>query len=167
MREVKLTTSFVAPLVRRDKTTIYQWFNTPECQPWLPAKTGIGESRTFTPEQAVLLMILSDLNRWGVPVPFAGKIVSLIAERLAAEPSAAEVHLQFHENGATFTEAHGQQPCVLTGVENIFWVKEMQNLRTTTTTPQARLAPECFSCVWLLFSLRKMIPPVSKGLDAV
>ena len=118
MRKVKLTTSFVAPLARRDKTTIYQWFNTPGCQSWLPPKTGIGESRTFTAEQAVLLMILSDLNRWGAPVPFAGKIVSQIAESLAAEPNAAEVHLQFHENGATFTEAHGEQPCVLTGVDN-------------------------------------------------
>jgi hypothetical protein len=102
MRDVRMTTSFVAPLARRDKTTIYQWFNTPECQAWLPPKTGIGESRTFTPEQAVLLMIHSDLNRWGIPVPFAGKLVASISETLAAHPDAGAVHVSFHEKGASF-----------------------------------------------------------------
>ena len=102
MRDIRMTTSFVAPLARRDKTTIYQWFSTPECQPWLPPKTGIGESRTFTPERAVLLMIHSDLNRWGIPVPFAGKLVARIAETLAAHPDASALHISFHENGASF-----------------------------------------------------------------
>jgi hypothetical protein len=102
MRDVRMTTSFVAPLARRDKTTIYQWFNTPECQSWLPPKTGIGESRTFSPEQAVLLMIHSDLNRWGIPVPFAGKLVARIDETLATQPNASVVQISFHENGASF-----------------------------------------------------------------
>ena len=110
MRDVRLTTSFVAPLARRDKTTIYQWFNTPECQPWLPSKTGIGESRTFTQEQALLLMIHSDLNRWGIPVPFAGRLVSLIAERLHSCPKMDRGGFAFCENGASFFDNGGGFP---------------------------------------------------------
>lgn len=106
MRDVRMTTSFVAPLARRDKTTIYQWFNTPECQPWLPPKTAIGESRTFSQEQAVLLMIHSDLNRWGIPVPMAGRLVAQIAEKLAAmeiahHSDAGVVTIGFCENGSS------------------------------------------------------------------
>lgn len=101
MRDVKMTTSFVAPLARRDKTTIYQWFNTPECQSWLPPRTGIGESRTFTVEQAILLMIHSDLNRWGMPVPMAGRLVRQIAEVLRLHPHDT-ASIGFCENGASF-----------------------------------------------------------------
>lgn len=108
MRDVKMTTSFVAPLARRDKTTIYQWFNTPECQSWLPPKTGIGESRTFNLGQTVLLMIHSDLNRWGIPVPMAGKLVGRMAELLAKSadsPIQPEyLSVGFFENGASFCD---------------------------------------------------------------
>lgn len=108
MRDVKMTTSFVAPLARRDKTTIYQWFNTPECQAWLPPKTGVGESRTFTQEEAVLLMVHSDLNRWGIPVPMAGRLVAQIAEKLEPHWQVGMgpyfVSIGFCENGASFCE---------------------------------------------------------------
>lgn len=110
MRDVVMTTSFVAPLARRDKTIIYQWFNTPECQAWLPPRTGIGESRSFTREQTVLLMLHSDLNRWGIPVPMAGRLVTMVAERLATSPEMSGGSFVFCENGASFFDVGSAFP---------------------------------------------------------
>ena len=103
--QISLTTLAVADLCRRDKTRLYEVFNTPECQPWLPGKKGIGEGRSFTAEQALLTMIHADLTRWGLSVPFAGRIVTRIAETLFEQPNAATLTISFHENGASFFTA--------------------------------------------------------------
>jgi hypothetical protein len=102
MRDVLMTTSFVAAQAKRDKTRIYEVFNTPECQPFLPPRTGIGESRRFNRDQAILLMLHSDFARWGLSVPFAGKLVSRVGEALADHPVAGELTIAFHDNGASF-----------------------------------------------------------------
>lgn len=102
MRDLLLTTTVVAELARQQKVTVYQWFGTRECKPWLPPSAGIGESRLFTLEKAVWLMVLSDFNRWGIPVPFAGRLVGRIVETLATEPNADQLTIEFRANGASF-----------------------------------------------------------------
>jgi hypothetical protein len=100
-----LNTLAVADLCRRDKTRLYEVFNTPECQPWLPPKKGIGEGRAFNPRQTLLTMMHSDFTRWGLSVPFAGRLVTRIAEVLFEHPDADVLTISFHENGASFFAA--------------------------------------------------------------
>ena len=112
--QTSLTTLAVADLCRRDKTRLYEVFNTPECQSWLPAKMGIGEGRAFNSRQVMLTMIHADLVRWGLSVPFAGRVVTRIAEELFQAPEADDVTVSFHENGASFVAAgqeHLYLPC--------------------------------------------------------
>lgn len=101
MQNILLTTTAVAGLARQDKTKVYSWFSAPECQPWLPPKTGIGESRYFTPLQAICAMIHSDLTRWGLSVPFAARLTSRIAEIIGMAPDTTHVVVAFRENGAS------------------------------------------------------------------
>jgi hypothetical protein len=89
-------------LARQRRTKLYEIFDTPECQPFLPEKAPIGEMRQFTPNQALLLMIHSDLNRWGLSVPFAGRVTCRIGEELFRHPDASRILISFHENGASF-----------------------------------------------------------------
>jgi len=100
-----MTTTFVSELARRDKTRIYEVLNTPECQPFLPARAGIGESRRFNPDQAMLVMLHSDLVRWGLSTPFAGRLVSQIAETVAKAEDGRRldfITIAFYANGASY-----------------------------------------------------------------
>ena len=47
-------------------------------------------------------MVMSDFNRWGMPVPAAGRIVGRIVETLATEPNADQLTIEFRANGASF-----------------------------------------------------------------
>jgi hypothetical protein len=76
MKTNLLSTAAVGALARQERPKTYEVFDTPECQPMLPPKAAIGESRQFTPQQALLFMVHSDLNRWGLSVPFAGKVAT-------------------------------------------------------------------------------------------
>ena len=102
MQPELLTTTAVAALCRRDKTQIYEVFDTPPCQCWLPEKAPIGEPRRFNERQALLMMLLSDLSRWGLSIPFAGRVVTRIAETLCEYPDAEVFTISFRENGASF-----------------------------------------------------------------
>ena len=97
-----LTTAAVATLCRRDKTQLYEVFDTPQCQGWLPDKAPIGEPRLFNERQALLMMLLTDLSRWGVHIPFAGRVVTRVAETLCEFPDAEVFTISFRENGASF-----------------------------------------------------------------
>ncbi|WP_326525519.1 hypothetical protein [Sphingomonas sp.] len=44
----------------------------------------------------------SDLVRWGASIPFAGRLVSRMAETLLFAPGAGELVIEFHVNGASF-----------------------------------------------------------------
>ena len=120
MQTALLTTSAVAELCRRDKTRIYEVFNTPECQPWLPAKRGVGEGRAFDADQALFTMIHGDLTNWGLSVPFAGRVVCRIKEALAEEPNAPRLVIAFHEIGVSFFYAINDDdgPSRLTRTDN-------------------------------------------------
>ena len=112
-----LSTLDLAELCRRDKTRLYEVFNEPKCKAWLPPKRGIGEGREFNPRQAMLTMIHSDLNRWGLSVPFAGSVVTRLAEELYSHPDADSLTINFHENGASFFAA-GQGYADLSSADN-------------------------------------------------
>lgn len=97
-----LTTAAVAELCRCDKTQLYEVFDTPQCQAWLPPKASIGEPRRFNRRQALLIMLQRDLSRWGLTIPFAGRVVTRIAEALFEYPDADVFTISFRENGASF-----------------------------------------------------------------
>jgi hypothetical protein len=101
MKNTSLNTATVADLARQSRVKLYEIFDAPECQPFLPPKAGIGETRRFNPNQALLLMIHSDLNRWGLSVPFAGKVAARIGEALAERPGAERAVVSFHANGSS------------------------------------------------------------------
>lgn len=96
-----LETATVGDLARINRAKVYETFDTPICKPFLPDKAPIGESRQFTPQQALLFMVHCDLHRWGASIPFAGRLTSRIGEALFAHPGADQVAISFHENGAS------------------------------------------------------------------
>lgn len=81
---------------------IYLMQDEPTSESWMPPKVGRGQPRLFNRYQLLLLMLQTDLSRWGTSIPFAGKIVTRIAETLFSHPEAAELAIEFHEVGASF-----------------------------------------------------------------
>lgn len=88
---------------------VYTVHDDAQCRAWLPEMEGRGKPRRYNPNQLLLLMLHSDLTRWGLSVPFAGKIVNRIAESLFFNRNADELVIEFHRNGASFFYAGERQ----------------------------------------------------------
>ena len=72
------------------------------CASWVPPMEGQGKARRYTPRQFLLLLIHSDLMRWGLSLPFAGRLVTRIAETMLFSPDAGELVIEFRVNRASF-----------------------------------------------------------------
>lgn len=110
MQTATLPTSIVSDLARQPLNKVYQWFNNGDCQPLLPSHSPTGSPRRFNGRETLLFMIMSNFERWGLKVPFAAKLAARIAETLAFNASATHVHIEFRDNGASFTFTGDEAP---------------------------------------------------------
>lgn len=81
---------------------IYTVHDDVQCKAWLPEMEGRGKPRHYSPNHLLLLMLHTDLTRWHLSVPAAGKLVNRIAESLFFKRNADELVIEFHRNGASF-----------------------------------------------------------------
>lgn len=88
--------------VSRCGANIYTIQDDEQCKAWLPSMEGRGRPRRYNRNQLMLLMLHSDLTRWQLSLPAAGKLVNRIAEQLLFNRDADELVIEFRRNGASF-----------------------------------------------------------------
>ena len=97
-----LPTSRVADLMSTPLVTLYQMLTKPEIQPVLPPPATNGGTRNFNERQTLLMMLAADMVRSGMKFPLAASWACEFGERLAFNPEASSVHVEFRRSGAMF-----------------------------------------------------------------
>lgn len=88
--------------VSRAGMNLYSVQDDAACESWLPHKRGRGKSRTYSRNHLLLLTMHTSLVKFGMSIPFAGKLVERIAETLFFAPAADELVIEYHLIGASF-----------------------------------------------------------------
>lgn len=105
-----LTFSALADTARTQIETFRRIISTTEVRRLLPEGDADDRRFRFNGRTALLMVLVADCVRYGMKAPQAGRIVGGIAERLAFDPGASHVHIEFHENGASFTFTSDEAP---------------------------------------------------------
>jgi hypothetical protein len=64
----------------------------------------------FNARQCLIMLLVADCVRYGMKAPLAGRMAGRIAESLVFDPEAAKVHIEFRQNGASFTFTSDDAP---------------------------------------------------------
>lgn len=100
----------LADTARTQIETFRRIISTTEVRRLLPDGEADDRRFRFNDRSALLMLLVADCIRYGMKAPQAGRIVGGIAERLAFDPTASHVHIEFHENGASFTFTSDEAP---------------------------------------------------------
>lgn len=98
-----IVTSQLADAMRMPIEPVHQMLTRPEFDAFRPDKAFAGKHCVFNERQTLLMLIAGDLVRWGIKAPLAGKIAARAGESLFFDPGATALHIEFHQNGASFT----------------------------------------------------------------
>ena len=100
----------LADVARTQIEALRRTISTTEVRRLMPDGDADDRRFRFNDRTALLMMLVADCVRYGMKAPQAGRIVGGIAERLAFDPGASHVHIEFHENGASFTFTSDEAP---------------------------------------------------------
>jgi hypothetical protein len=100
----------LADTARTREETFRRIISTTEVRVLLPEGSADDRRFRFNGRTALLMLLVADCVRYGMKAPQAGRIVGGIAERLTFDPGASHVHIEFHENGASFTFTSDESP---------------------------------------------------------
>lgn len=102
------TSAEAADLIRAPLAKLYEIQEVPESKAFTPERQPVAVGREYRPQHILPLMMVSDLHRWGVPVPHAVRVVCHIADRCDLYAEIDNVVISFHEIGASFVVGSGR-----------------------------------------------------------
>ncbi len=110
MNMPSIITAQLADAMRMPIKSTHQMLTRREFDSIRPEKAFAGKHCVFNARQTLLMLIAGDLVRFGIKAPLAGKIATRAGESLFFETTAASLHIEFRQNGASFAFTTDEPP---------------------------------------------------------
>jgi hypothetical protein len=92
----------LASVAHCDIKSFYRTIALAELRPIVGDKPASTQKHSFNANQALILLIVTDMMRAGIPGPRAARLACRFAETLLFAPDADRVTVQYHANGVGF-----------------------------------------------------------------